>query len=194
MSDPGPLLDRLTHRLSECPAEFLDTPRIAGKGIIHVDAVVADLIADLGGQRLEPHRLGAFRGGSKKRFNRLRLILIGCWLLHDEPFREAACHAERALDWLTHRLDRLAALVAADLFVSDPDRREELARHCLHHLGLRPQGETEGQAEDRLRTLDTVERARVLADIKAQEERARLLREQMEQKRAQEAASRYTRE
>ena len=194
MSEEGPLLDRLTHRLSECPAAFLEEPRMGGRGSIFVDAVVADLAVDLGGERLAKGELGGFRSRSSKQRNRLRLVLIASWLFHDEVFLEAGCHAERTLRFLADSLERLAALVAADLFTSDPDRREELARYCLRALGLRPRGETEKQAADRLQTLDTVERAKVMNDLKATQIRARELREEMERKRAQEAASRYSRE
>jgi hypothetical protein len=157
-------------------------------------SLVAALSIDLGGPGLLPHELGRFRARSNTHRNRLRLVLIACWLLHDEYFREAGIHEEPAMRFLMEDLEQLASLVAADLFNSDPDRREELVRCCLRALGLRPKGETEKQAADRLQTLDTTERAKVLADIKASEKRARELREEMERKRAQEAASRYSRE
>ena len=188
------MLDRLTHRLSECPAAFLEEPRIGGRGRVYVDAVVADLTADLGGPQLRRAELGRFRTKVNKQRNHLRLVLVACWLMHDECFREAGCHADQALRFLEHGLDQLAGLVAAELFTSDPDRREELARCCLMALQLRPKGETMKQAADRLQTLDTAERAKVLADLKAAEHRARQLREEMARKKAQEAASRYSRE
>ena len=194
MSTQGPLLDRLTHRLSECPAAFLAEPRIGGRGGVFVDAVVADLIVDLGGPRPADDRLVWFRSRASKQRNHLRLILIASWLFHDEPFRDANCHGEPVLSFLAEQLEELATLVAADLFTTDPDRREELVRYCLQALSLRPKGETEKQAADRLQTLDTIERAKVLVDLKATQKRARELRDEMNRNRAQEAASRYSRE
>jgi hypothetical protein len=85
----------------------------------------------------------------------------------------------------------LAGLVRPDKFVSDPDRREELVRFCLAQLELRPLGETQSQAADRLTTLDSAERHRVLRATAAAERRAREVREAMARKQAQESASRY---
>ena len=51
--EEGPLLETLTRRLAECPADFLAEPRdSSGKGAVYVAAVVYDLIRDLGGAPL----------------------------------------------------------------------------------------------------------------------------------------------
>ena len=76
--------------------------------------------------------------------------------------------------------------------VTDPDRREELTRFCLRELGLRPAGETIEQARDRLNTLDSVERVRIVSATRDAESRARAIRQAMATKRAQEAAARYS--
>ena len=84
--------------------------------------------------------------------------------------------------------------VAARRFVSDPDRREELARVALARLGYRPAGETLAQAQDRLTTLNSAERARVMNASRAAEERARQIREALAKKAAEESADKWTRE
>ena len=88
----------------------------------------------------------------------------------------------------------MAALVRAEQFVDDPDRREELSRAALAALGLGRSGETEPQARDRRTTLDSVERHAVLQKTRAAEERARQVREAMARKAAREAAASYGRE
>ncbi len=85
-------------------------------------------------------------------------------------------------------LDELAELVKAPQLIADSDRREELSRLCLKALDLRPAGETAAQAQDRLTTLNTAERQRVVAAARAAEERARQIREAMAKKAAEEAA------
>jgi len=85
-------------------------------------------------------------------------------------------------------------LAQAPSFVRDPDRREELVRLCLRDLGLRPAGETVAQAQDRLATLNTAERQRVLQAARQAEERARAIREAMAKQAAEEAAAQYSRE
>jgi hypothetical protein len=194
MKNEGPLLERLTRHLAECPAEFLAEPRIGGKGDIHVEAVVGDLRLDLGGPRLTASEIPSFTPDSPKARNHMRLALIAAWLLGDEWFRQANQYGGALVPFLANRLPELAGLVDAGLFVTDPDRREELARICLHMLDLRPQGETQAQAADRLKTISSVERARVVRATKAAEERARQVRKAMEEKAAREAAAKVSHE
>jgi hypothetical protein len=195
MTDEGPILDRLTHRLAECPPDFLSAPRAGGHDGIRVEAVVHDIIVGLGGASPASKALEVFGPPADTPPRALSLVLIACWLLHDGWFvAHGGRFAPPALAWLQSGLKGLSALVSPESFVRDPDRREELARLCLAALGLRPEGETEEQAEDRLRTLDSVERARLLRDTREQQERARRLREAMKKKEAEEAAAKVSRE
>jgi len=184
-------LDALTHRLAECPPELLAEPRHGRLDGVHVDAVVWDVLTELGAAP-EPESVAPL--GSSYDRNHLRLVLVGCWLLLDPALRRVPSLGRVALPWLVDGLADLAPLVAADRFVGDPDRREELVRLCLVALGLRPDGETAVQAADRLQTLSSVARDRVLRATRAQELRARELRERMRRREALEAAARVTRE
>jgi hypothetical protein len=191
----GPLLESLTRRLAECPADFLAEPRIGSAGVVAVAAVVADLARDLGGPMPTRAQLAAFQPrDARQHRNWLGLVLIACWLLHDPWFRQQPSLAPAAVDFLTSGLTAVASLAQAPRFVSDTDRREELARLALHHLGFQPAGETEAQAADRLTTLDTVERERVQRAARQAEERARAIREAMAKQAADEAAAQYSRE
>ncbi len=192
MNAEGPAFEPLNRRLSECPAEFLAEPRIGKRGVIHVDAVVADLLSDLGGgQRVVD--VGLFRSDDSKDRNRLSATLVACWLLHDDAFIGGR-FSEAVLSFLVADLPELAQVVPAPQLVNDADRREELIRLALKALGLRPAGETAAQAQDRLTTVSTIERRRVVAAARAAEERARDIREAMAKKAAAEAAARYMRE
>jgi hypothetical protein len=163
--------------------------------VVVVAAVVADLIRALGGPPLTGAQLAVFQPkDARQHRNWLGLVLITAWLLHDPWFRQPHSLAPAAADFLTSGLHHVAGLAQAPRFVSDPDRREELARLALHHLGLRPAGETEAQAADRLNTLDTVERDRVQRAARQAEERAQAIREAMAKKAAEEAAAQYSRE
>jgi hypothetical protein len=120
------------------------------------------------------------------------LIVVVCWLLHDDWFLERTDLAPGM--WAlfgSDALGRLVELVKPAAFVADPDRREELARLCLKSLSLVPKGESAAAAADRLAALDSVERHRVLKATAAAERRAREVREAMARKKAQESASRY---
>lgn len=197
MIEEGPLLEMLTRRLAECPADFMAAPRDrGGKGEVVVAAVVFDLLRELGGLTLTPEQLEVFefKRGNAQRERNLRLVLVASWLLYDPWFRSRNKFAAPAYELLALGLDDVAAIVQPQTFVADPDRREELARLCLQALGLRPAGETRSQAEDRLSTLDSVERARVVREARAAEARARQIREEMARKAAEEAAAVYGRE
>ena len=192
MNTEGPPLEPLLHRLTDCPTEFLE---VAGKdhpGGVEVVAIVCDLLRTVtpdNPPELEVRHLAAIRQRTPAE---LTLISITCWLLSD-PWFLGQPHLP-PLMWrllVSDTLARLAGLVRTDTFVKDADRREELVRTCLAQLGLRPAGESAAQAADRLTTLDSCERDRVLRATAAAERRAREIREAMARKRAQEAASRY---
>jgi hypothetical protein len=195
-TDEGPQLESLTRRLAECPADFMASPRDrSGKGDVYIAAVVFDLLRELGGaadaQQLDVFE---FKHGDARRERMLRVVLIAAWLLYDPWFRSRHRFAAQAHEFLASGLDDVAAIVPLPAFISDADRREELARLCLQALGLRPAGESQSQAEDRLTTLDSVERARVIREARAAEARARQVREAMARKAAEEAAAVYGRE
>lgn len=195
LNAPGPLLETLTRRLAECPAEFLAEPRFGKTGVVHVHAVVSDVLVRLDGAPLTKDEAAFYqRADAKQQRNHFSLTLIACWLLHDEWFRENGKHAQAARAFLLNGLSELAAHTKAAQFITDPDRREELARLGLRALDLRPAGESEAQAQDRLATLNTAERQRILAATRAAEERAAAIREAMAKKAAEDAADKWTRE
>jgi hypothetical protein len=188
----GPQLEVLTRRLAECPAEFLAEPLPGAAGSVHVAAVVSDLLCDLGGPPLRRAEAAAFGVTDRRERNRLRTVLVAAWLLHDDWFRSQRRFAEAARGFLAEGVAELAGLVPAEKLVSDPDRREELARLCLRALGQRPAGETVAQADDRLTTLSSAERQRVIREAQEAERRARAVREAMAQEAARLAATRYS--
>jgi len=173
MPREGPPLETLTRRLAECPPEFLALPRVGETGAIHVDAVVSDLLRELGGAGLSPEAARRFQSRNRKADRaRLSVVLLAAWLLHDAWFRAQPALAEPVLELVRNGLTELAATTAAARFVADPDRREELARVCLSALGLRPAGETIAPAEDRLVTLNAAERQRVVSAARQAEQEA----------------------
>jgi hypothetical protein len=192
MENEGPFLESLTRRLAETPAEFLAQPG-EGAGRVDVAAVVWDLLRELGGEP-QSADVAPFRTARKgKRDDRepARAVLVAAWLLHDPWFRTRKLDHDAVLAFLRDTMPEVAKLVAAEALVSDPDRREELARLALSALGYRPADETRDQAADRLQTLSSVERRRVLEASRAAEERARQVREAMARVAAQEAAANY---
>jgi len=179
----------LLTKASECPDEFLQVG--AGPQGSEPIAILCDHMRAM--NPADPPELAPLlsevRGGSP---GRMKLLAIVCWLLHDNWFVERGNLA--AAMWklmASAKLKKLCDLVKPVAFVHDADRREELTRLCLDLLGLRPRGETAAIAADRLTTLDSVERERILRGTAAAERRAREVREAMAKDHAQESASRY---
>lgn len=194
MQAEGPLLETLTRRLAETPEDFLAEPRIGSAGRVHVAAVVGDLMRGLGAN-VDVAALSALEGkDAKQDRNRLSVTLLLCWLLADDWFRQNKLAAQALLDLMSQGSTQLSAQVQSRKFVTDPDRREELARFSLARLGFRPGGESVAQAQDRLTSLSSTERARVLQASRAAEARARAIREALARKAAQESADKMTRE
>lgn len=194
MDQEGCELSRLTRRITETPLEFLDEPRLGQQGTVGVSAVVGDLCRWHG---LDPSSatLDAFAIGTPEADrNRLRVSLLLSWVLADSWFRGLDLRSAPLIPLLLQGASELAEHVAVEKLVSDPERREELARFCLARLGFRPLGETRAQAEDRLTSLSAAERARVLQASRQAEARARAVREALARKAAEESADKYTRE
>ena len=191
MTTDGPALDLLTRRLAELPADFLAPVWREDPQGVHVEAVINDLLQEWGGPPETSSSLAPWQPSAPGA--RRRLALVTCWLLAPPGLVRAAPARDAARRLLSRGLDELAALVPPERFVDDPDRREELVRLVLAGLGLRPKGETEAIAADRLKALSSVERARVLRETQKQVEHARRVREELaKKKRAEaEAASRY---
>lgn len=194
----GPTLEYLTARLADCPPDFLLSPYVGkpeGWGTepqVVTSAVFADLLLDLGGRPLGDAELAPV--SMETDTERLKIILIGCWLFHDSGFRSARRYAPAVYATILRIGKLLAHHVETGSLVTDPERREEFVRLCLRGLGLRPLGETEAHAEDRLRAVSTLERERVVAETRKKLEKARELAEALRKKEAEEAAARAYRE
>jgi len=196
----GPRIEILLRRLAEIPHWFR-RESLSGEGLpreIDPIAIVRDLLSDLGCENprlLYPEPITPPKTTAATSAEQTRLTLILAWLLHDGWFRERRGEfVEKAIDIFQTTPARFSGVVKPDRFIDDPERREELARLCLDILGLRPAGETDEQASDRLASLDSVERGKVIREARAAEKRAREVREAMARKAAQEAAPTYGRE
>ena len=194
MRREGPPIQILLRRLSETPQEFLDEPRIGGRGRVVVSALVNDFLTYLGEpvdmQTLAPY-ISSDHGNGR---NWLALVMIAIWLLYEESFLDAEILQNDVEPVLRQVTRDLSNVTGAHNFVEDPDRREEFVRMFLSRLGLRPAGESEKQAADRLVAISSLERDRLLAASRNAEKRAREVREALARKAAQESADKWSRE
>ncbi len=196
----GPDLYYLLQRLQNCPIEFLRPPVLLSlpknySGEIQTGAVVSDLLFALGSNE-DPRKI--FESMqikySAENVNYLQLILVVSYLLNDTWFISAQKYATQAKELLSNKLKNLSVVVEAKQFVLDSERREELVRFCLKELNLKPKGESEIHAMDRLTTINSIERQKLIEESKAAQKRAQELREAIARQEAEEAASKWNRE
>jgi len=194
MQNIGPSLEILIRRLVDIPPDFLDEPKIGNQGQVVVAALVNDLLRWFGA-RPSDLILARFRSSNTGiDRNRLALVMIVVWLLADEWFIAAGIPQHLLVKLLDETPADLASTTPAHKFVTDPDRREELARTVLARLNFRPKDETLAQATDRLSSISGSERKRLLEASRAAEHRARAIREALAKKAAEESADKWTRE
>ena len=195
-SSTAPDLIELTRRVSECPPDFL-TACQGERGAERIVAIIADHFRDQS-RTTYPTSLNELfatllQTKVDPSFERyLQVLSIVAWLLHDHYFVSRQDLTIPASEIVTHNyFKRLSELVHPQQMIADPDRREELVRFCLDQFGIYPRGETATQSADRLISLNSVERQRILQATADAQKRAREIREAMTRKQALESASRY---
>lgn len=193
MNREGPLLESLLRRLVETPEDFLAEPKHKRAGVVHVAAVVGDLLGLLGGeaQPADLERFGDYVTENRKRY---AVALLLCWLYADDWFRTQSLGPALVMQAVDNLSIELSRNTSAQQFHTDPDRREELVRTALAQLDYRPLGETTAQAHDRLTSLSASEHRRVVQAAGAADQRARAIRAALAKKAAEESADKWTRE
>ncbi len=190
----GPDLAHLMNRLAACPPIFLEAPVGTPHGKIHTAAVVSDIIRRIGGPFLSEREARRLTERKANAGRVLRLTQVAAWVLADDWFKGKSRYQKKARELLTGRLAALARVLPPDSVIDDMDRREELVRVILAALDLRPAGESEAAAVDRLAALDSGSRIKLAKEAAEAEARARKVREAMARKAAQEAANNWGRE
>jgi hypothetical protein len=195
MEREGPELGLMLRRLSECPEDFIAVAS-GEKCSGTVCAIVSDHFREYAEDNpiRDNHFLGQLLSAKQtpKHARFLGLLNVSIWMFHDDWFLERPELAEATWRFLqSDGIPQLSALVKPEHCVSDPDRREEFVRFCLSRIGLRPKDESLVTASDRLASLNSIERKRILQETAEAEKRAREIRKAMEAAKAAESASRY---
>ncbi|MEP3891346.1 MAG: hypothetical protein ABJN69_12880 [Hellea sp.] len=192
MKREGPPLEILLRRLAETPPEFMQEPRIGGRAQVVVPALVNDCVAYFGAPA-RADTLAQFNTDDPRLRPKLQLVMVLVWLLRHPVLKTFDLSSGDVLSVLEGVPAALGASNAA-IYIEDPERREELARTVLAQFKLRPEGESEKQAADRLMAISASERKRLLRASRDAERRAREVREALARKAARESADKWTRE
>ncbi|HEX7643260.1 MAG TPA: hypothetical protein VF472_13725 [Burkholderiaceae bacterium] len=180
----GPPIEALHHHLCEIPPDFL--------GAAVEPAALAHDTAWMLGAQPDASLPGAIRTAGNT-----SLVPLCCWLLAEPGLRDLcdfASSAKGVRQLLGVTAIQLARHAKPRQIIDDVDRREELIRLALSDLDMRPAGETEAQAQDRLAAISSMERERIVRAAQAAEARAKEIREALARQAAQEAANKWTRE
>lgn len=192
----GPSIEGMIDRLASIPGDFMKefSEKVSSKTDLNLPALVNDLLLDTGDRPLSAEEVKALESSADNNYR--RLVSIFCHIYHDRYFimNNPEAGLIRKLMFSQHLSTLGKSVSKAELFISDPDRREELCRLALRAVNLFPQGENENRAKERLGTLDSVERKKILDKTRQAQERAREIREAMLRKEAEEAASKMSRE
>ncbi|HRX48228.1 MAG TPA: hypothetical protein P5120_11975 [Spirochaetota bacterium] len=193
----GPSLEAMLDRLAAIPGDFMREPgkKKKGEAGLQLTALINDLLLDTGDLPVSAGEIKTLENRNEER-EYLRILSILCHLFHDPFFIKNRPDRGLIRKFLfSPKLEDLASCAGdAELFITDPDRREELCRLALNAVGLYPAGETEKRGRERLATLDSIERKKILDKTRQAQERAREIREAMLRKEAEEAASKMSRE
>ncbi|MDX1958111.1 MAG: hypothetical protein SFU98_06035 [Leptospiraceae bacterium] len=195
----GPELIELTNWLLNFPNEY-KTPIWNSKGKadfatgqIHHYAIYGDMIRHVTGMYPTSNEFSSILNpkflNSK---NLLGLTLLASYLLFHPWFKDRKGLKVLIQKLINSKFVPYIDLVPWENFWKDSERREEFSRFCLFYLDFFPKGEDEKKALNRLLTVDSVERRRVILETKKAQERAQALREELARKEAEEAASKWT--
>jgi hypothetical protein len=193
MKNEGPSLETLIRCLEDMPPDFLGNPVPACGSRPFTGALISDLFRQYGTalpiEKLKEYDLY----DSPEDVNLSQLRSLTCWFLHHDSLK-AFIEKESLIQVMDIAIPSLATEYPARKYIEDGERREELVRTILSSLSLRPAGETPAQAEDRLQSLDSGERKRMIAATRESEKRAREIREALAREAARRAADKYTRD
>ena len=203
MKEQGPPLEELLDRLLSIPDEFINTKDYSDnfRKEVSVPALLNDMLLDNGGSALSDEEISKtfpdnIEKQPGKKLKLTAIISILCYLFEDNFFTGTKSHAELIKSFiLSDELLELSKAIdkPAD-FITDPERREEICRRALDALNYYPYGESEENSSDRLLTLDSVERKKILTKTGEAQKRAKQIHEAMMRKEAEEAASKMSRE
>jgi hypothetical protein len=194
MTTEGPSLETLIYRVTSTPADFTVVDLDHSVEILRVRtvAVAHDTAVQLGVTDRFPvaefERKAATFGGE-----RLRVSLLLCWLIADPSLHNCVAGSDLHRV-LTEDSEALANEALAADWLGDAEHREELVRLVLRDLGLRPAGESESQAQDRLSGISSIDRRRVMLETRQAEQRAAAIQKALLEQEAQRSADKATRE
>lgn len=126
--------------------------------------------------------------------NHWRAIHISAWLLSHPDFVNSPSIEDKLYHFWFEELVQASRYVKYNEWIADDERAEEMVRLLLHCCEIIPNGENNEEAADKLSSLSSVDRHKVLKESYEAHERIMNIKREMAEKKAREAANTYGRE
>ncbi|PKH51775.1 hypothetical protein CXF68_14255 [Tenacibaculum sp. Bg11-29] len=126
--------------------------------------------------------------------NHWKAIHISIWLLNHHCFANTPSIVDKLYVFWFEELSNTSAYVNFKKWVNDEERAEEMVRLLLKCCEVLPSNENLEEAADKLSSLSSVDRHKVIEDSYNAHERVMKIKKEMAEKKAREAANAYGRE
>lgn len=126
--------------------------------------------------------------------NHWKAIHISIWLLNNNCFINNPNIVEKLSVFWFEELKNTAKYVNFKKWINDEERSEEMVRLLLKCCEVLPNNESLEEAADKLSSLNSVDRHKVLENSYNAHERVMKIKKEMAEKKAREAANAYGRE
>lgn len=126
--------------------------------------------------------------------NHWRAIHISTWLLSHQDFVNNPQIENKLYQFWFEELLKATVYVKYNEWISDDERAEEMIRLLLYCCEIMPYGESHNEAADKLSSINSEERYRVLKESYEAHERIMNIQREMAEQKAREAANVYGRE
>ena len=188
------LFELVTH-LKKCPEIFLKPSNLLARDGLDSIALISDTYRMVSAIFLKKE----LNVPAKINFNSIddnywKAIHISCWLLYHHSFRnKPALENKLRLFWF-EELYHVTQYVKYKEWITDEERAEEMVRLLLLCFEILPNGESIAEAADKLSSISSVDRQKVLRQSYEAHERIMNIKREMAEKKAREAANTYGRE
>jgi hypothetical protein len=126
--------------------------------------------------------------------NHWQAIHVSAWLLSHQNFINKPSIEDKLYNFWFEELREASAYVKFNEWVSDDERAEEMVRILLNCCEIIPNGENQDESTDKLSSLSSADRHKVLKQSYEAHERIMNIKREMAEKKAREAANTYGRE
>ena len=126
--------------------------------------------------------------------NHWRTIHISTWLLYHPDFRNTPYLENKLYHFWFEELRNASVYVKSKDWIADDERAEEMVRLLLNCCEIVPYGENNEEAADKLSSINSADRHKVLKQSYEAHERIMNIQREMAEKKAREAANTYGRE